>query len=960
MKAFLLWTAFFTGLFSSSYAYGAFTISSASSSLATHTRVLDNTENLSVEAALAAVQNVNFNTLLKVGFSINQQGYWLYFDVHNDLPTAFTGVINLDYIFIEQADLYQLSGESIHLIDSTNIKESVLSRNIAYRSPSFPISVAAQSQQGYLLFVKFAGKANHALEIEPKLLTIGQFFKMQLLVHLAFGLIVGILLAMTVYNALLYFKIGVKGYFYYSLYMACYILIIFAYEGFAFYLPIPADVGVVKALMSLVPTLASLCLIAFGRHVLYLKRFSQRLDQFYAYCSIIVIAALPITFLNLGWFNLALELSVVCITISIGVVAAFLPTKQYKAARLYAISFIFIAVGYGIETTLYSITTAQWFSSPLGVLFVSLIEQYLMYVCALIEMFFLMLALSGHIDQLREDKRKAQQQNLEQLQKVGRLQKEHAQVLEEQVAQKTEQIENQRKQLEEQNLKLIEVDQLKSQFLTNISHELFTPITLIKGPIEQAMASRPLSNEAQQALKISQRNTERLQHLVEELLMLSKLESATLKLAVGAYDLQTFCQRIAELFKHSAQEKNIHFKLALQSCKELAFFDAKKLESIVINLLSNAIKYSHFGGEVLFELCTNDNDLNGTGSFFTIRISDNGPGIPASDQPHIFDRFYRLERDHIGNAPGSGLGLAIVKELIEAHGGSVSLNCPSSGGSEFVLTLPAGFAHFQEGEISVAKPELDKQAAELPKTVHSAEKLLETSHTELEKKPRVLLVEDVEDMRHYVANLLSQYFAVTLAENGEQGLEKLHNGPFDVVVSDIMMPKMDGIAMLKKLKQDARLQRIPIILLTARSEVQDRVTALKYGADDYLAKPFNTEELVLRIMRLCNREPAMVPGTTEEKFLVQAREHIEQNIADSTYDVNALAESFNMSKPTLHRRFSALATTPAGFMREVRMENAHKMIVEERYQTLAEVAYAVGFKSPGYFSRLYKQHCSGI
>lgn len=952
-------TAFLLMIAATSSAHSAFTISSSGKSLALHMRVLENTDDMSVQQASIAASQAEFNQLAKVGLSINQPGYWLYFEVNNDLPSPFSGVINLDYIFVEQAKLYQINSGTAQLLDSTSIQQSVLKNTLAYRSPSFPVSVAPQTQQAYLMFVKFSGKANHALEIEPKLLSIGQFFKLQLSVHLAFGLMVGILLAMTVYNALLFIKIGIQGYIYYSLYLACYILIIFAYEGFAFYLPVPPSTGLVKALMSLVPSLASLCLIAFGRHVLDLRRFSQRLDRFYAFSSVVIIIALPLTFLNLGWFNLALELGVVCLTVSIGIVAAFLPAKQFKAARLYAISFIFVAVGYGIETTLYSISTAQFFATPTGVRLVSLVEQYFMYSCALIEMFFLMLALSSHIDQLREDKRNAQQQNLEQLKTVARLQEEQAEELEKQVTQKTQQIESQRQQLEKQNVKLIEVDRLKSQFLANISHELLTPLTLIKGPIEQAMASRPLSQEAQQALSISQRNTERLLYLVEELLTLSKLESASLKLSVGAYDLKGFCQRLAAMFEHSAREKNINFTLALEDCQELAFFDAKKLESVVANLLSNAIKYSKKGGEVRFELGSNTSDENGTGSFFTLSIKDNGPGIPAEDQPHIFERFFRLERDHQGNAAGSGIGLAIVKELIDAHGGSVVLSSPNTGGSEFVLNLPSGFAHFQEREINVAKPESDQQAEDRLKTLHSNEQLFDGDIQSQPTRPSVLLVEDVEDMRQYVANVLASEFNVSLAENGKQALDLLQHEQFDVVISDIMMPEMDGIELLQQMKQSESLIQTPVILLTARNETEDRVSALKIGADDYLTKPFNTEELVLRIQRLCNAVQADSMQTIESaeySLLAQARAFIEENIADSNYDVHALAKSFNMSKPTLHRRFSTLATTPAAFMREVRLAHAHKIITEKRFRTLSEVAFAVGFQSAGYFSRLYKQH----
>jgi len=336
-------------------------------------------------------------------------------------------------------------------------------------------------------------------------------------------------------------------------------------------------------------------------------------------------------------------------------------------------------------------------------------------------------------------------------------------------------------------------------------------------------------------------------------------------------------------------------------------------------------------------------------------------------QERIFDRFYRLEQDDRSGVEGSGIGLSLVRELTELHGGRVSVRSSVSGGSEFQVALPLGFGHFQKEEFATHQDEAFSTVK--PTAMSIANTTSTQNNTADSNKPTLLLVEDVADMRDYIASHFYNEFNVRTASDGQQAWLMLQENHFDIVVTDLMMPLMDGMELLANIRADQRLASTPVLVLSARSTTEDRNFALAKQADDYLAKPFDSDELILRVRNLRQRlsspnlqigatpgEPEAPMNSADEQWLEKAHQAVLDNLADSAFDTKQLAIEMNVSKPTLHRHMEkAGQTTPAAFIRDIRLQKAQELITANAYRTIAEVAYAVGFASPGYFSRLYKQ-----
>jgi signal transduction histidine kinase/DNA-binding response OmpR family regulator len=660
-----------------------------------------------------------------------------------------------------------------------------------------------------------------------------------------------------------------------------------------------------------------------------------------------------------------LEITVVVLTIGLGGIAATMIKQGQKTAIYFAISFIFIAVGYGIETTLYSLPMLEILGSDLALQVIPWMEQYFFYTCSVIEVFFLALALASYIDALRVESNVAKRKVVEQLENTAKLKAEYAATLEHDVAERTSQLDVQRKVLARQNEKLLEMDRLKSQFLANISHEFRTPLTLIKGPLNRILAGEYTHDRDQlnNAVETSSRNANRLSRLMEELLTLSHLESNQLRLQVQSIEINSYCRRIASMFEHQAKERELTFSTSLLSDDRVVFFDPNKIETVLCNLLSNAFKYTPRQGNVHFAVRVEPEAATDEGQLL-FSIADTGQGIPERLKDRIFDRFYRLEQDDRSGVEGSGIGLSLVRELTDLHGGQVNVHSRHAGGSDFQVSLPLGFSHYDKSEFST--PTDDEFTQSKPAIAAYTPAVARVQSNDKESRPTLLLVEDVADMRDYIASHFDTDYNVLTASDGQQALAVLEKNSVEVVVTDLMMPLMDGMELLANIRASKQTATLPVLILSARSTSADRNLALANQADDYLAKPFNSDELVLRVRNILHRQhnPATeltkdhveMPLSADEQWLTKATQCVQQHISETSFDAVKLASMLAVSKPTLHRHMERAAqTTPAAFIRDIRLQKARELITANAYRTIAEVAYAVGFASPGYFSRLYKQ-----
>lgn len=523
--------------------------------------------------------------------------------------------------------------------------------------------------------------------------------------------------------------------------------------------------------------------------------------------------------------------------------------------------------------------------------------------------------------------------------------------------------------IESQTHELRQLDQLKSNFFANVSHELRTPLTLILGPISSALKSGTLDKRNFNLLQKAQQSGKDLKKMVGAILDLSKLEAQKMDVQWQATLLFPLTRRIAAAFESQAQMKGIKYTFHYQAERDLYVeLDKEKTTIILNNLLSNALKFTPHGGAISFSV----EDL---GNILQFTVTDTGRGIHPDDVGHIFDRFYQSKQ---GNAPvegGTGIGLALCREFAELMGGKVSVQSQLEKGSTFIATIA-------RREVLGTIPDADKSVEVAPTSDNVAVVAPVASPKSRARLQRILVVEDNASLRTYLETILSPYYQVSLAENGRKALDTLEYSKLqaypDLILSDIMMPEMDGYQLLQALKSNDNLRSIPTIMLTARAAVEDKLKALRIGVDDYLLKPFEEEELLARIENLLNnyqerraqaqdlneQEPpdeasiVVLPQISQEDqvWLEELEQHLNENLANSQYSITQLSYDIALSERQLRRRIKQLVgLSPSQYFKAIRLQHARQLLEARRYNTIAQTAAAVGFQDAGAFSRNFSQ-----
>ncbi|HLT79562.1 MAG TPA: two-component regulator propeller domain-containing protein [Cyclobacteriaceae bacterium] len=502
-----------------------------------------------------------------------------------------------------------------------------------------------------------------------------------------------------------------------------------------------------------------------------------------------------------------------------------------------------------------------------------------------------------------------------------------------------------------------ELDMLKIKFFTNISHEFRTPLTLILAPIERLMKhSRDPAEKGQ--LQMVYRNARRLLNLVNQLMDFRKMEVQEIRLTPERGDLVRFCRDVAFSFSDLSEKKNIKFSFETKIQQLDTLFDRNKVERILFNLISNAFKFTREGGQVSVKM---DLDEEAQSPAVRIQVADTGIGIAREDQERIFERFFQSETPGNMVNQGSGIGLSIAREFVRLHGGVISVESEIEKGSVFTVVLPVRNVHIIDGPESLAEPETPA----LTQATVSDEPLRSR------KKPVLLLVEDNEDFRFYLKDNLNITYHVVEASNGVEGWRQACANIPDLIVSDVMMPEMDGMAFLRKVRGDKRTSHIPLILLTARAAEEQIREGFDMGADDYVTKPFSFEILQSRIRNLLERRQAMRQtlgnrievkaseiqiSSLDEKLIEKAVKFVEEHISDPDFTVETLSHELGMSRVHLYKKLVALTgKSPLEFIRTIRLQRAAQLL-EKSQLTVAEVAYKVGFNNPKYFARYFKEH----
>ena len=501
-----------------------------------------------------------------------------------------------------------------------------------------------------------------------------------------------------------------------------------------------------------------------------------------------------------------------------------------------------------------------------------------------------------------------------------------------------------------------DANKAKLQFFTNISHELRTPLTLIADPVNYIIHDDNLNLQQRSMLQIVQRNVLVLTQLVSEILDFRKVQNGKMELRLSDFNLAESMKQWIMLFSVSAQKKHIAISMDAPDTLMLRA-DQDKIERICYNLLSNALKYTSEGGEITLTA----KEENGR---VMISVADNGCGISSDELPYIFDRFYQAKNA----GRGTGIGLAIVKAFTELHHGEVSATSIEGKGSTFTIHIPVR----QKGEVTNQPTEKIEQlvepssAEEVPNQARHIDELIQPYQTD---KPEVLIIDDNIDIRTYLRSVLSEKYNVSEAADGKVGLELARKIVPDIVLSDIMMPVMDGLAFCQQLKTDKAISHIPVILLTARSLDEQRAEGYEHGADAYLSKPFSLRLLLSRIDNLIESRKKLnqtwskgveddeignISNEIDKSFLKQLRKIIQENLANSDLSVEQIGDEIGLSRVQLYRKVKALTGySPVEIVRKARLTRARHLL-QTTERTVSEVAYAVGFSTPSYFSKCYK------
>ena len=501
-----------------------------------------------------------------------------------------------------------------------------------------------------------------------------------------------------------------------------------------------------------------------------------------------------------------------------------------------------------------------------------------------------------------------------------------------------------------------QLNEEKMKFLINATHDIRSPLTLIMSPL--ANLRRRLNDDQKDARRdvdTIEHNAKRILNLVNQILDVRKIDKQQMQLHCEQTDLVPFVASLSKMFEYNAQERNIDFRFLHDGLDSLdVWVDRGQFDKVVTNLLSNAFKYSQDGGAITISL-TEDGD------YATVRVTDNGVGLDNDSLRHIFERFYQGGNSRRMHIDGTGIGLNLCKMIVDMHHGTITAENRSDGqqGSVFTVKLPLGNAHLKPEEIESTSQQ-PAHASQQPAANSSA-------------RYRVLIVDDDREIGNYISSELGHYYKFSICSNGREGLKELLTNPYDLVISDVMMPEMDGFTMLRMIKTNLNISHLPVIMLTSKADVGNRLEGLERGADAFLAKPFNMEELHMNIENLIHSrlhlkgkfsgaqqqaellEQPEVKGN-DELLMERIMKVVNKNLSNSDFNVDMLTQEVGISRAQLHRKMKELTgISTSEFIRNIRLEQAARLLKEQKVN-ITQVAYAVGFSNLAHFSTVFRKH----
>ncbi|MFC0877211.1 two-component regulator propeller domain-containing protein [Saccharicrinis sp. FJH2] len=510
-----------------------------------------------------------------------------------------------------------------------------------------------------------------------------------------------------------------------------------------------------------------------------------------------------------------------------------------------------------------------------------------------------------------------------------------------------------------------EINEMKSLFFTNITHEFRTPLTLILGPIDEILKGKSLNPDLKGKIELMRRNASRLLRLVNQVIEFRKVEKSKVSLELQLTNVNTLASNIFESFQNMASMKRIKYDLRIIDDVSLAWLDADKVEKVIYNLISNAFKFTENDGEIVVRVGSTliDNE-----DCILLEVEDSGIGIPEDKSHRIFERFYQVNPKK-GQSTG-GIGLFMAKEFVDLHRGKITFTSKKDEGTCFKIIIPKDIRKYLPDDVVIYDNKENEFLEGAVASINRADRAT-TQSCKRSEKPVVLLVEDDNDMNMFIKNSLIHEFKVVNCYNGLEALELLDKYDVDLIISDIMMPQMDGFELLEKLNSNINTSHIPIVFLTAKTNQEDELSGLKMGAVDYIHKPFNMESLRLKMVNLIESrikvqkrikkdlilKPEQIELTSlDEIFLKQAVEVLNRNLDNENFDIETFARELKMGTNMLYRKIKALTgETAKEFIRNYRLKASANLLIQQK-RSISEINYMVGFTSPSYFTKCFKEY----
>ena len=868
----------------------------------------------------------------------NHQYYWGKIQLENQLPNAIARTEWLLYFSISWTTL-EVFTQDENGIWQQERSGIFTSQSLKKNTPNVRgnlIKISLPPRQVKTIYFRGASERAAILpSFSISLFHVDHFYEDLLQTKIGNAIFTGFLLMMFLYNLILYFYERDRSFIFYSGYLVMVVLYsgfasadLTDWLGFSLFPEQPKYWGILKLSLYV----AMMCYLGFIRSFLDLEQLLPKWDKFF---KLVIYLGFPLMLLD--------------------VLLLYATNFSHVVEDRVSVSYIFLVIfsccflmyplfktkdkkGYFIIAGISVICLGAFWTALSRLAFPPFSVFYLK-AGTVVEVIIFSLGLAYR---LRQQKIAKQQSDFEL---------------------KESQMIQEKKQLEADRLK--DLNDFKTRFYTNITHEFRTPLTVIMG------MSDNLKNHPQEK-KLIQRNSKNLLRLINQLLDLSKLESGELKLKLVHQDLLVYLQYLTESFYSTATQKNIRLVFHSEEKEMMMDYDEEKIQQIVYNLLSNALKFTPENGKIIFHASKIIQDGK---PFLKLKIKDNGIGMSPENVERIFDRFYQANEEGSNHAEGTGIGLSLTKELVELMQGRIEVESQIGEGTEFNLYFPIK-TQFANAAVSIngKKSTSEKDALRLANIEDTSdfqkEEMEETAASPISTFPDLLIIEDNPDIITYIKSILKNSYNLHTAMNGKLGIEKALDLIPDIIISDVMMPEKNGYEVCETLKQDERTSHIPIILLTAKSTQSDKIDGLKYGADAYLTKPFDKEELQVRLQKLVEirqqlqhrystssdtKTSQVVAPSLEDIFLQKLNEQIQTHLNDSEFGVTQLAASIHLSQMQLYRKLKALTgKTPSQFMRSYRLQRALELLKVGKLN-VSEIAYEVGFADPSYFSRMFQK-----